>query len=200
MQAQGHVLAFFLAACINRYPVNAAPLTLGQRIFLLKNDTDVEHTEEYYETQIPITPVPEFEIATVVKGFLVGIIISLAIVAGICLLLLTSVKFFARVCRKDFRDIDGIEEAISHFYKGSSKCYEDKWQINQLTKQLKTVMEREFVGLKTDLTADFDSRVIAVVDEIDNLVDASVVKHLGGIKHDIIEQMKVQVENQRILS
>ena len=73
--------------------------------------------------------------------------------------------------------------------------FERRWQTDRLAKQLKIVMEREFFGLKTDLTTDFDERIIHVVDKIDQMVDKAVVKQLEVVKKDVLNQL---AKNQEI--
>ena len=53
-------------------------------------------------------------------------------------------------------------------------------------------MEREFVGLKTDLSVDFDQRTIGVIRQIDSLVEVTVRKRLELMKPEILRAFKVE--------
>lgn len=57
---------------------------------------------------------------------------------------------------------------------------------------LRTSMEREFVGLKTDLSVDFDQRTIGVIRQIDSLVEVTVRKRLELMKPEILRAFKVE--------
>ena len=68
--------------------------------------------------------------------------------------------------------------------------FEQKWQMNQITKQLKSMMEREFVGLKTNLSGEFDERTLRVVKQIEGLVNVTVQKRLETVKAELINEIK----------
>ena len=66
--------------------------------------------------------------------------------------------------------------------------FEDKWQINQLTKQLKHVLERELVGLKTDMNIDFDQKVHSTLRQLDALIDVTVQRRMVLLKEELITE------------
>ena len=53
-------------------------------------------------------------------------------------------------------------------------------------------MEREFVGLKTDLSVDFDRRTIGVINQIDALVEITVKKKLDIMKSEIVQNLRAE--------
>ena len=83
---------------------------------------------------------------------------------------------------------------FANFRRSEKKLFEKKWQTEKLTAQLKAIMDREFLGLKTDLTVDFDERVIQTVDKIDNLVETCVQNRLEKMRRDIIEQVGKKIQ------
>ena len=86
---------------------------------------------------------------------------------------------------------DGVPFVFYKREKLSDMNFERRWQTDRLSKQLKVVMEREFFGLKTDLTTDFDERIIHVVDKIDQMVNKAVEKQLEVVKSDVMKQIEV---------
>ena len=54
-------------------------------------------------------------------------------------------------------------------------------------------MEREFVGLKTDLSVDFDQRTIGVIQQIDTLVQVTVKKRLELMKPEILQAFRADL-------
>lgn len=75
--------------------------------------------------------------------------------------------------------------------------FERRWQTDRLSKQLKVVMEREFFGLKADLTSDFDERIIGVVDKIDQMVNKAVETQLEVVKSDVLKQIEINKSVQK---
>lgn len=71
-----------------------------------------------------------------------------------------------------------------------SEDFEQKWQMNQITKQLKSMMEREFVGLKINLSSEFDERTVGVVKQIEGLIQVTVQKRLEMVKEELMNEIK----------
>ena len=69
------------------------------------------------------------------------------------------------------------------------RMFEEKWQTERITRKMKQIVEREFIGLKTDLTVDFDERVITVVDKIETMVNVTVDRKVEILKKDILSQL-----------
>ena len=62
--------------------------------------------------------------------------------------------------------------------------------MNQITKQLKSMMEREFVGLKINLSSEFDERTVGVVKQIEGLIQVTVQKRLEMVKEELMNEIK----------
>ena len=96
-------------------------------------------------------------------------------------------------------DIDKYDEP-EVIYKSPEPIKEDfeqKWQMNQITKQLKSMMEREFVGLRTSLSGEFDQRTAGVIRQIEGLIQITVQKRLETIKDALMQE--IQYERSKVL-
>lgn len=67
--------------------------------------------------------------------------------------------------------------------------FEEKYQTERLSRKLKAMIEKEFIGLKTDLTVDFDERVIQVVDKIERMVEMTVERKVEELKKDVLVKL-----------
>lgn len=69
------------------------------------------------------------------------------------------------------------------------QMFEEKYQTERLSRKLKAMIEKEFIGLKTDLTVDFDERVIQVVDKIERMVEMTVERKVEELKKDVLVKL-----------
>ena len=115
-------------------------------------ETDAEHSEGLPNNR-----------ENAVRGFFVGIAITLLITCVMLALLYAVLVLIQKTGL--YRKLKCLNKAAPEKFDDlvtnrEDQSFEDKWQTERITRKLKQIIEREFIGLKTDLTVDFDERVI----------------------------------------
>ena len=133
---------------------------------------------------------------SVTRGFFVGIGLTLIITCVLLILiyavltLFQKTQLYQKLKSLHQNRVYGTPEKFDDISTNrEDQLFEEKWQTERITRKLKTIIEREFIGLKTDLTVDFDERVITVVDKIETMVEATVNRKVEELKNDIMGQL-----------